>query len=169
MVKIEVAPEKDANRDPLTGAPGAHPVGVGVGATGGATVGAVIGSVGGPVGAAVGAVVGGVVGGLAAKGAAEAIDPAAEDEYWRTNYASRPYVSSGSTYDTYRLAYRYGWESYNRYAGRQFEDVVPDLQRGWERSEGSAILTWHKAQHAVRDAWHRVERALPADGDHAAR
>ncbi|MGZ8901027.1 MAG: glycine zipper family protein, partial [Limisphaerales bacterium] len=41
----------DANRDPITGAPGAHPVGTGVGATGGGAAGAAIGAaVGGPVG-----------------------------------------------------------------------------------------------------------------------
>ena len=55
----------DANRDPLTGAPGAHPVGVGLGtAAGGMAAGAAAGAVAGPVGAVAGAVVGGIVGGL---------------------------------------------------------------------------------------------------------
>ena len=40
----------DANRDPITDAPGAHPVGVGVGATGGAAGGAAVGSLAGPGG-----------------------------------------------------------------------------------------------------------------------
>ena len=34
---------RDMNRDPLTGAPGSHPVGVGVGGTGGAVAGAAVG------------------------------------------------------------------------------------------------------------------------------
>ena len=56
----------DANPDPLTGTPGAHPVGVGTGALGGAAAGAGIGTVvGGPVGALVGGAVGAVAGGLA--------------------------------------------------------------------------------------------------------
>src|SRR5262245_5133401 len=79
----------DTNEDPLTGAPGAHPVGVAMGATGGAAAGAAVGAVGGPVGVAVGAAVGGVAGGLAGKGAAEAINPSVEDEYWRENYKAR--------------------------------------------------------------------------------
>src|SRR5690606_6067987 len=55
----------DANRDPLTNEPGAHPVGTGVGAAmGGAAAGAAAGAFGGPVGAAVGGVAGAVVGGL---------------------------------------------------------------------------------------------------------
>src|SRR5690348_15169584 len=94
----------DANRDPLTGEPGAHPVGVGIGAAGAGAAGAAIGSMAGPVGTAVGAVIGAVAGGYAGKGVAESIDPTAEDAYWRENYQSRPYVESGSTYDEYRPA-----------------------------------------------------------------
>ena len=92
----------DANEDPLTGAPGAHPVGVAVGATGGAAAGAAVGAVGGPVGVAVGAAVGGLAGGLAGKGAAEAINPTIEEAYWRDTYVERPYVETGRHYDYYR-------------------------------------------------------------------
>jgi hypothetical protein len=162
---VKDAEEVDTNPDPITGAPGAHPVGVGVGATGGAATGAAVGSVGGPIGTAVGAVVGGVVGGLAGKAAAEAINPTVEEEYWRTNYSSRPYVETGSSYDTYRPAYQYGWESYTKYGGRKFDEVEPDLRRDWERSDRSRNLSWDRAKEATRDAWHRVERALPGDAD----
>jgi len=153
----------DANRDPLTGAPGAHPVGVGVGAAGGAAAGAAIGAVGGPVGSAVGAVVGGVAGGLAGKGAAEAVNPTVEDAYWRDNYSKRPYVTAGSTYDTYQPAYRYGWESYGRYKGKKFDDVEPELSRSWDSNKNK--LSWDRAREATRDAWHRVEKAMPGDAD----
>ena len=64
------------NRDPITGTPGAHPVGTGVGAAaGGIAAGAAAGSVAGPVGTVVGAAVGAVAGGLAGKGVAEKVDP----------------------------------------------------------------------------------------------
>src|SRR3954447_11610765 len=67
--KREDVQSTDSNRDPITGEPGAHPVGAGVGAAvGGAATGAAAGAVAGPVGAVVGAVAGGVVGGLAGKG-----------------------------------------------------------------------------------------------------
>src|ERR1051325_7144059 len=60
---------RDANRDPITGAPGAHPVGTGLGAAaGGAATGAAIGSVAGPVGTAAGIVVGAGAGGVGGKG-----------------------------------------------------------------------------------------------------
>ena len=59
---------RDANRDPITGAPGAHPVGVGLGtAAGGMAAGAAAGAVGGPAGAVAGAVVGGIVAGWLVK------------------------------------------------------------------------------------------------------
>ena len=174
-----VAP--DANRDPLSGAPGSHPIGVGVGAAGGgaagAAAGAAIGAAAGaiatgpaaPIGAVVGTVVGAIAGGLAGKGVAEAVNPTTEDAFWRENYKTRPYAGSataapgvtaadtGSSFtyeEDYRPAYRYGWESRSRYKGKRFEDVESDLGRDWDR-----------AKEATRDAWHRVERAIPGDAD----
>ena len=83
-----------ANRDPISSAPGAHPVATGVGAiVGGAAAGAFTGTVAGPVGTVIGAAVGAVVGGLAGKDVAEAIDPTREDAYWRENYGGRRYVN----------------------------------------------------------------------------
>lgn len=65
-----------ANLDPLSGEPGAHPVGTGLGAAaGGMAAGAAAGTVVGPVGTVLGAAAGAVVGGLAGKGVAEKVDP----------------------------------------------------------------------------------------------
>jgi len=77
-------PAGDRHTDPISGAPGAHPVGAGIGAAaGGAATGAAIGAIAGPVGAFIGVAVGAVVGGLAGKGVAEMIDPTAAEAYWR--------------------------------------------------------------------------------------
>ena len=65
-----MADRADANRDPITGEPGAHPIGTGAGAAAGGATGATVGAIGGPVGAVIGGAVGAVVGGLAGKGAA---------------------------------------------------------------------------------------------------
>ena len=103
-------PTREANRDPITGAPGAHPVGTGIGAAlGGAAAGAATGTVAGPVGTVIGAAVGAIIGGLAGKGVAESIDPTAEDAYWQENYRGRPYVDNPLAYDDYRPAYGYGY------------------------------------------------------------
>lgn len=166
--------KKDANRDPITGAPGSHPVGTGVGAAaggiaGGVGAGALAGSAAGPVGTAIGAAVGAVAGGLIGKGVAEAIDPTVEEDYWRENYASRPYVKKGASFDDYGPAYRHGVESYGRSNGRTFEQSEPDLQRSWEKAKGNSRLSWDEAKHASRDSWQRVsdtiERAVPGDSD----
>ena len=135
-----------------------------MGAAGGAAAGAVVGAVGGPIGSAVGAVVGGVAGGLAGKGAAEAVNPTVEDAYWRENYATRPYVTPGSTYETYRPAYEYGWESVGQYGGRTFEEVELELSRNWDSEQ--TRLSWDRAREATRDAWDRAKnRRMPEDED----
>jgi len=152
-----------SNRDPLTGAPGAHPVGVGVGAAGAGAAGAAIGSMAGPVGTAVGAVIGAVAGGYAGKAVAESVDPTAEDAYWRDNYRSRDYITPDSEYETYQPAYRYGWESRSRYADRSFDEIEPELQRGWNSARGTSDLEWSRARHATRDAWDRLGMT-PAPG-----
>lgn len=159
-------PDPALNPDPITGQPGSHPLGTGLGAASvGAVATAVGGAVGGPVGAAVGAAVGAVAGGLAGKRAAEAIDPTAEQTYWRDNYTSRPYYETGRTYEDYEPAYRTGYENYPNYQGRAYHEVEPELQRDYERRHGGTGLAWEKAKHATRDAWDRVERALPGDAD----
>ena len=155
----------DANRDPITGTAGAHPVGTGVGAVGGAVAGAALGGVAGPVGAAVGLVAGAIAGGLAGKGVAEKIDPTVEDAYWKTNYSKQKYVERNAPYSTYQPAYRTGYEGRNLYPGKKYEEVESDLQRDYEKSKDSAILSWDKAKSATRDAWNRVEKATPGNAN----
>jgi uncharacterized protein YcfJ len=161
-------PGRDANRDPLSGAPGAHPVGVGVGAAGAGAAGAAAGmAMGGPVGAVIGAAIGAVAGGYAGKGVAEAIDPTAEEAYWRDNHAKQAYVDRSLTYDDYEPAYRTGYTGYGTHgaAGRDFDSAEKDLQSYYDANRGNSQLGWDKAKAASRAAWDRVERALPGDAD----
>ena len=153
--------------DPATGAQRGHPVGMGVGVATGAVTGAAIGSAVGPVGTAVGGVVGAVAGGLAGEGVAEAVNPTVEDDYWRRNYASRPYVTPGATYDTYRTAYQFGWESCRRYRGRPFDDVEGELRREGERTDRE--MSWESARGATRDAWQRAGEQQRPVGDRGRR
>lgn len=157
--------DADANRDPISGTPGAHPVGTGVGATGGAAAGAAIGALGGPVGAGVGLVVGAVAGGLGGKGVAEKMDPTVEDEYWRNNYSDQKYVEANAPYENYELAYRTGYEGRCRHLGKKFEEAEPELRQDYEQGKSGDDVSWDRARSAARDAWHRVERALPGDAD----
>lgn len=166
--KKTVQNQGDTNPDPISGEPGAHPVGTGIGAAGAGAIGTAIGAaLGGPVGAVAGAVVGSVVGGLAGKATAEAIDPTVENAYWRDNYATEKYVEKDLSYDEYEPAYRTGYKAYrhNFGTGKTYEQLEPELQSDYESNRGGSSLTWEKAKHATRAAWDRAERALPGDID----
>ncbi|HEX8325368.1 MAG TPA: YsnF/AvaK domain-containing protein [Tepidisphaeraceae bacterium] len=67
--------QPDRNPDPITGAPGSHPLGTGIGTGSGALTGAAMGAIGGPVGAAIGLIAGGIVGAIAGHKAGEYNDP----------------------------------------------------------------------------------------------
>jgi len=150
---VEVA---SPNRDPLTGEPGSHPVGVGAGTTAGVLTGAAIGSLGGPIGTAIGAIVGGIAGAGVGKGVAESVNPTNELEYWKSTYPSRPYATAG-TFDDYEPAYRavIDREPASLVATR-FEDAEAGYRQTYERNRGTSKLDWSVAKQASRDAWERL-------------
>lgn len=160
----ELKKDKSRNPDPITGAPGSHPVGTGIGAAvGGAATGAAVGTVAGPVGTAVGAAVGAVVGGLAGKGIAEKIDPTREDAYWRDNHARQPFANKRS-YDDLAPAYRVGYEGYGEYgvAGKTFEESEAELRRKYEGQ--NAKCGWNEARLASQAAWQKLGSKPRAPG-----
>lgn len=153
----------DSNPDPITQESGAHPIGTGLGAAyTGAIATAVGGAFGGPVGAVVGAAIGAVSGGLLGKAAAEAVNPTVEDEYWRANYATRPYVRPEHRYEDYEPAYQTGYEGYRRHVetGRRYDEVEPELQADYERRHAGRGMAWENAKHATRDAWDRAHNTF---------
>ena len=154
-----VANENDLNRDPITGTPGAHPLGTGAGAAPGGVAGAVAGmAVGGPIGAAIGAVVGAVAGGLAGKSAAEAVNPTAEELFWRETYLREPYYAAGKTYEYYAPGFRAGWEGRVLHDGRTFEEAEPKLMTEYSRTKTELDPAWKDVRSAARAAWNRVDR-----------
>src|SRR5690606_24982913 len=158
---------RDLNRDPITGAPGSHPVGVGVGGTGGAVAGAAVGSLLGPIGTLIGGAVGALAGAAAGKGVAERLDPTGEAEYWRVEYANRPYTDQSFDYDSdYAPAYRYGLTVREQYGSRVWDDTLEAQARlGWESAKDSSRLSWDQAREAVRDAFDRSDRTYRAYED----
>lgn len=149
--------DAEPNRDPITGAVGAHPVGTGLGATlGGAVAGALTGSAVGPVGTLVGTALGAIVGGLAGKSVAETIDPSIEVDYWRDNFKEQPYAAQAQDFHVFEPAFRYGVAAYSRYPGRRFDDLEVELARDWIDARGTSNLEWLNARPAARDAWQRV-------------
>ncbi len=81
---------------------------------------------------------------------------ATDDEHWRTQYASRPYVQADRSYDYYAPAYRYGTESAHQHANRSWDDAQSDLERGWDSARGTSTSAWAEVKDAARDAWDRV-------------
>ena len=84
------------------------------------------------------------------------LDWTTEEAYWRTNYATRPYIGTNRDFDYWRPAYRYGYDSGVKYPGRKWDEVENDLKTGWERFEHRSKSTWEQIKDAVRDGWDRV-------------
>lgn len=150
---------RDMNPDPITGAPGSHPVGVGAGGiAGGAAGGALAGTVFGPIGTLVGAAVGVVAGAVAGKGVAERIDPTGEMDYWREEHKNRDYIDSNRDFDKdYAAAYGYGLQAREKHAGRTWDETETDLQSNWNSARGDSSLEWTEARDAARDSWQRAD------------
>jgi hypothetical protein len=138
-----------------------HPLGTTVGAAaGGAAAGAAAGTVAGPVGTALGAAAGALVGAMAGKVVAHTLEAYREDDYWSVRFLQQPYVPVEAHYADYGPAYRYGAHARSQYGDRRYEDVLRDLERGWEEARSDSRLTWQQAEPAVRDGWQRCADRL---------
>ena len=127
-------------------------IGEGVGGVAGAAAGAAVGSLAGPIGTVIGAIAGAAGGwwtGKAAADAASTIDTT-DDDYYRQRFAE----SGGRDYDEARPAYHLGHVAgFNPdYEGRSFEEIEPDLRRGW-RSGGTG--DWDDVRDYAQDAFER--------------
>jgi hypothetical protein len=151
----DLAPYGPRNPDPITDAPGSHPIETGIGAVvGGAASGAAVGAVGGPLGAVAGAIVGGAVaGGLAGKGVGELIDPTTEDN-WIRDYFKDSHQPSEADLAAQREAFRYGLQSRSRYPNARFHSVEDDLRREWE--ERGDTQRWPRVFESVRAGFERT-------------
>jgi len=129
-------------------------VGEAAGGISGVLVGAGIGSAAGPVGTLIGGIAGALGGWWAGRAVAEAAGTlSAEDEdYYRSHYESNPIIADRG-YEQVRGAYYLGHIAANNpnFEAREFEEVEPELERGWSGSSDG------------RGAWDSV-RAYAAEG-----
>lgn len=159
ITKKVTANEDDLNRDPISGALGAHPLGTGAGAVSGGVAGAAVGmAVAGPAGGVLGAAVGAVAGGLAGKNAAEAVNPTAEEKFWRETYLREPYYVVGRAYEYYAPGFRAGWAGRVLHDGRTFNEAESDLVAAYVLNKTELDPAWHDVRPAARAAWDRVGR-----------
>jgi hypothetical protein len=144
--------------DPITQAPGAHPIGVGVGAAlGGAAAGAAAGTVvAGPVGTLFGAAIGAVAGGLVGKGVAEYYEPTVVERHWIDRYTSESYYTEGMSYEDYAPAYQLGAARRATSQDAEFDHARESLAADYPQVRGNSRLDWPQAEPAARASWYKI-------------
>jgi hypothetical protein len=128
-----MADPRNLSHDARDENPGAgEQAGEGVGGIGGTLAGAGLGSLAGPIGTVLGGIAGAVGGWWAGEKAGRAAeDMPKHEDYYRTQH--RELGTTGVDYDNARLGYGVGHVAGRNpdYRGRSFDDVEPDLRRGW--------------------------------------
>ena len=149
-------------------------VGEVTGGVAGAATGAALGSLGGPIGTLIGALAGAVGGWWSGRAISEAASTFTDDDesYYRTHYGSAAtgagdaVRTSANSYDDVRPAYQLGHLAGRNpdYANRTFDEVEPDLQRGWTSDVSAKHGDWSSVRHYARDAYDRGRGGMGAGG-----
>jgi hypothetical protein len=168
-------------------------VGEATGGLAGAATGAALGSLGGPIGTIIGGIAGAVGGWWSGRAISEAASHYTEgdDSYYRSLYESRraggalrpdPDLDAedrasdiasarteGYTGDflAYRPAYQLGHLAGMNpdYEARSFDDVEPDLRRGWTDDVSRRHGAWEEAREHARSAYERARQGAGAESD----
>lgn len=134
-------------------------VGEAAGGIGGAVAGAAIGSLAGPVGTVIGGVIGAMGGWWTGRTIAEAATriSQSDEDYYRTHYESAPDRPPTWKYDDVQPAYYLGHlAGYNPgYAGREFDEIEPELERGWVSNAESSRADWTGVRSYARAGYTR--------------
>jgi hypothetical protein len=134
-------------------------IGEAVGGISGVLTGAALGSLGGPIGTIIGGIAGAVAGWWAGKAISEAASHVTTDdeEFYRTHYERSPNRLADRSYEEIRPAYQLGHLAGRNpdYQGRTFEDVEPELQRGWTTDVSARHGDWQQVRPYARDAFER--------------
>ena len=89
-----------------------------------------------------------------------AINPTAEEAYWRDAYRREPYYRAEFSYEDYSPAYRVGYTGPVRREG-EFDELEHALKDDFQRVRGRSRLRWEEAREATRAAWRRVKNEHP--------
>jgi hypothetical protein len=157
---VDVPPYGPRNPDPLTDAPGSHPLETGVGAVlGGAATGATIGIAIGPAGVVLGIIAGGIAGGLAGKGIGELIDPTTEDN-WIHEWLAERRRQDELDEEKAGAAYRFGIRAEARHPHQTFDEAEDAVRAEWEAERTAKApkddTTWSDVDGSVRAGFERM-------------
>lgn len=126
------------------------------GGASGAVLGAAVGSFGGPIGALLGGIAGALGGWWAGREVAHDVALFSEEDerHYRTHWDSRVERPPELTYDRARIGYTIGHIAGRNpeYQGRRFEEIEPELRRGWAAEHGGE---WEAMRDYVRQGYER--------------
>lgn len=89
-----------------------------------------------------------------------AINPTAEEAYWREAFRHEPYFRADLSYEDYSPAYRVGYTGPVRRRG-EFDELEGELKNDFHQVRGRSRLRWEEAREATRAAWRRVKGEHP--------
>ncbi len=139
-------------------------VGEAAGGISGVVVGAAIGSAGGPVGTVIGGIAGAIGGWWAGHAVADAAQgyTVGDDAVYRNHYENSPNRLADRDYESVSPAYQLGHIAAQNpdYRGRPFDQVEPDLERGWISAASKGHGDWHSVRGYARDAYERSSSTL---------
>lgn len=134
-------------------------VGESVGGVTGTVAGAAIGAMAGPVGAIIGGLAGAVGGWWAGRTVSEAVQSFSDDDdrLYRERYDTEDYCLADRSYDDVRPAFQLGHIARHNpnFEGRAFEEIEPELERGWTNDVRTRSGEWSQVRRYARDAYHR--------------
>jgi hypothetical protein len=167
---VEVA--RAVDRNPAD-APGVEDhLGEAAGGISGVLTGAAIGSLVGPIGTVIGGIAGAIGGWWAGKAIADAAAHYTEedDRFYRERYETSAERLADRGYDDIRPAYQIGHFAGRTpdYVGRSFDEIEPDLERGWSSEVRSRHGEWAAVRDYARDAYARGRDVTPPS-DHDVR
>lgn len=129
------------------------------GVTGGA-LGVGLGALLGPAGMVVGGLAGAVGGWWAGRGVAQAADDFSDetDEHYRRLHQQQ--YADRCEYDEARGFYHLGQVARRNpnYEGRRFEDVEPELRRGWHEEGTGRFRSWDEVRPFVNEGYENEPR-----------
>ena len=156
-------------------------IGEAAGGISGVLAGAAIGSLGGPIGTVIGGIAGAIGGWWTGRAISEAASnfSHADDEHFRSDYATREARGTADeirrgnrSYEAVRPAYQLGYLASRNpdYTGRSFDEIEPDLQRGWSSDANSTGgADWAEMRDYARTAYVRgaaSQSSLTGDSSH---